>query len=141
MGSFDVRHFIMLCLLELMLNVTGIFCLSGLLFMVLIPLICILLLSYWHMFSIIHQEGPSWSYSSWIYNYLYNRCLSSLKLRLRIPFKARCPRLYYYVIKFVSDLRQVRDFLRVFRVPPPIKLTDITEILLKVALNTITTKP
>jgi hypothetical protein len=29
----------------------------------------------------------------------------------------------HYVIKFVSDLRQVCGFLRVFRFPPPIKLT------------------
>jgi hypothetical protein len=29
----------------------------------------------------------------------------------------------YYVIKFVSDLRQVDGFLRVLRIPPPIKLT------------------
>jgi hypothetical protein len=28
-----------------------------------------------------------------------------------------------YVIKFVSDLRQVGGFLRVLRFPPPIKLT------------------
>ena len=39
-----------------------------------------------------------------------------------------------YVIKFVSDLLQVGGFLRVLRFPPPIKPTDITEILLKVAL-------
>jgi len=41
----------------------------------------------------------------------------------------------HYVIKFVSDFRQVGDFLRV-----PTNKTDrhnITEILLKVALNTI----
>jgi hypothetical protein len=44
--------------------------------------------------------------------------------------------LQYYVIKFVGDLRQVGDFLRVIQLPPSIKLTDITEILLKVALNT-----
>ena len=46
----------------------------------------------------------------------------------------------HYVIKFVSDLRQVSSFLRIFRFPPTIKVTvdDITEILLKVALNTIT---
>jgi hypothetical protein len=45
---------------------------------------------------------------------------------------------YYYVIKFVSDLRQVGGFLSVLRFAPPIKLTaTITEILLKVALNTI----
>jgi hypothetical protein len=44
------------------------------------------------------------------------------------------------VIKFVSDLRQVGGFLRVLQFPPPIKLDryDITEILLKVALNIIT---
>jgi hypothetical protein len=29
----------------------------------------------------------------------------------------------HYVIKFVSDLRQVVGFLRVLRLPPPIKLT------------------
>ena len=28
-----------------------------------------------------------------------------------------------YVVKFVSDLRQVGGFLRVFPFPPPIKLT------------------
>jgi hypothetical protein len=44
------------------------------------------------------------------------------------------------VIKLVSDLWQVSGFPRVLRLPPPIKLTatNITEILLKVALNTIT---
>jgi hypothetical protein len=31
--------------------------------------------------------------------------------------------LQHYVIKFVSDLRQVGGFLRVLRFPPPIKLT------------------
>ena len=45
----------------------------------------------------------------------------------------------YYVIKFVSDLRQVGGFL----LCPPVSFTnktdryDITEILLKEALNTI----
>jgi len=29
----------------------------------------------------------------------------------------------HYVIKFVSDLRQIRGFLRVLRFPPAIKLT------------------
>ena len=38
----------------------------------------------------------------------------------------------HYVIKFVSDLRQVGDFLN------KTDRRDITEILLKVALNTIT---
>ena len=42
-----------------------------------------------------------------------------------------------YVIKFVSNLRPVGGFLGVLRFPPPIKLFDITDILLKVVLNTI----
>jgi hypothetical protein len=48
----------------------------------------------------------------------------------------------HYVIKFVSNLRQVGGFLLVLRFPPPIELTcnDITEILLKMALNTINQK-
>ena len=52
-----------------------------------------------------------------------------------------------YVIKFVCDLRQVSGFLCVLRFPPSIKTDrhDITEILLKVALDTIihnhTSKP
>jgi hypothetical protein len=43
------------------------------------------------------------------------------------------------VIKFVSDLRQVGGFLLVSPVSSPNKTDrhDITEILLKVALNTI----
>ena len=44
----------------------------------------------------------------------------------------------HYVIKFVSDLRQVGGFLGVLRFSRPIKLTatNIAEILLKVTLNT-----
>ena len=46
--------------------------------------------------------------------------------------------IHHYVIQsVVSDLRQVDDFLRVLRFPPPIKIHchDITEILLKVTLS------
>ncbi len=46
----------------------------------------------------------------------------------------------HYVIKFCSDLLQVGGFLGVYRFPPPIK-QDITEILLKVKLNTLNHKP
>jgi hypothetical protein len=44
------------------------------------------------------------------------------------------------VIKFVSDLRQVSGFLGALQFPPSIKTDphDITEIFLKVELNTIT---
>jgi hypothetical protein len=31
----------------------------------------------------------------------------------------------HYLIKFVSDLRQVGGFLKVLRFPPPIKLTAL----------------
>jgi hypothetical protein len=72
-----------------------------------------------------------WSYGSWIYNYLCNQYLSLLMLWVRISIRASRG-VQHYVIKFVSDLRQVGDFLRVLRFPPP-----IAEISLKVALNTI----
>jgi len=46
---------------------------------------------------IIHQlsisfKGPSlsWSYDSWIYIYLCNRCLSPITLWVRTLFMARC---------------------------------------------------
>jgi len=31
----------------------------------------------------------SWSFDGWIYNYLCNRCLSPLMLRVRISLRAR----------------------------------------------------
>ena len=45
----------------------------------------------------------------------------------------------HYVIKFVSDLRQVSGFLQVLQFSSTNKTDrhDMTEILLKVALNTI----
>jgi len=72
------------------------------------------------IYSMLRFNGPSWpwSYGSWIYNYLYSQCLSPLK------FESRSGRgVQHYVIKFVSDLRQVGGFLRVLRFHPPIKLT------------------
>ena len=57
------------------------------------------------------------------------------------PAHARCTRYNIMFIKFVTDLRQVGGFLRVLRFPLPIKLTeynhDLTEILMKLAVNTI----
>ena len=49
----------------------------------------------------------------------------------------------YYVIQFVSDLRKVGGFLRVFCFTSTNTTDrhDIAEILLKVALNTITLLP
>jgi hypothetical protein len=37
-------------------------------------------------------KGQSWSYGSWIYNYLCNQCLSPTKVWIRIPLMARCTR-------------------------------------------------
>jgi hypothetical protein len=74
---------------------------------------------YW----LLHKkEGPSWSwsYGSWIYNYLCNQCLSSLMLWVQITIRGGVQQ---YVIKIVSDLQQVSGFLRVLQFPPTIKLT------------------
>ena len=61
-----------------------------------------------------HQDASwTWSYSSWIYNYLCNQSLSPLILYS----------IQLYVIKFVSGLWQVGSLCRVLWFPPPIKLT------------------
>ena len=39
--------------------------------------------------SLKREPSWSWSYGSWIYNYLCNQCLSPLKLWVRIPLMAR----------------------------------------------------
>jgi hypothetical protein len=65
--------------------------------------------------------------------------INSLTLQLQVLFYF-IYLIQHYVIKFISYLRQVGGFLQVLWFPPPIKKTDrhdITEILLKVALNTI----
>jgi hypothetical protein len=62
----------------------------------------------------------SWSYGSWLYNYLCNQYLSPLTLWVQIPLSRGVQR---YVIKFVSDMRQVDGFHRVVWFPRPIKLT------------------
>ena len=54
------------------------------------------------------------------------------------PAHGEVDSLHHYVIRFVSDLWQVGGFPRVFRFPPPIKSTDIAEILLKVDVTPIT---
>ena len=78
----------------------------------------------------------SWSYGSWIYNYLCSQCLSLLTLWVRIPLKARCTTLCDKVCQWLASGRW-------FSPGAPVSSTnktdchDITEILLKVALNTI----
>ena len=73
--------------------------------------------------------GPSWpwSYGSWIYIYLCNQCLSPLMLWVRISIRERC------------TLAKGRWFSPGLPVSSTNKTDrhDITEIVLKVALNTI----
>ena len=61
------------------------------------------------------------------------------------PAHAEVYSIQHYVIKFVSDLRQVGGVLWVLRFSPPILNKthhhNIAEILLKVVFNTITTNP
>jgi len=80
----------------------------------------------------------SCSYDSWIYNYLCNQCLSSLKLWVRIPLKRG--------VLDTTLCDKVCQWLttgRLFSPGTPVSSTnktdshDITEILLKVELNTI----
>jgi hypothetical protein len=82
----------------------------------------------------------SWSmFGSWIYNYLFNQCLSPLTLWVW-SHSDEVYTIQHYVIKFVSDLRQVGSFLWLLYDSSTnnTDLHDITEILLKVALSTIT---
>ena len=43
-------------------------------------------------FDIYTYTSWSWSYSSWIYNYICNECPSPLTLWVRIPLLTRCTR-------------------------------------------------
>ena len=78
----------------------------------------------------------AWSYGSWIYSYLCNQCLSPLTLWVRTSIRARCTTLCDKVCQWLVTGRW-------FSLGNPVSSTDktdrhdITEILLKVALNTI----
>jgi hypothetical protein len=88
-----------------------------------------------------YPEGLSWSWScgSWIYNYIFNQCLTPLTLWARIPLRrgvldtTLCD-------KVCQWLAQVRGYFPDIPVSSAKKTDrqDITEILLKVTLNTIT---
>jgi len=66
----------------------------------------------------------SWSYGSWLYSYLWNQYLSQLTYVSLNPVHGDASSMQHYVIKFVSDLRQVSGFLRVLRFSPPIQLNS-----------------
>ena len=83
------------------------------------------------------DSGPSWSrsYDSWIYNYLCNQCLSPLMLWVRISIIARYITLCDKGCQWLATCRW-------FSPRPWVSFInktdrhDITEILLKVALDT-----
>ena len=78
----------------------------------------------------------SWSCGSWMYNYLCNQYILPLMLRVRISIKPRYAALCDKVCRWLVTGRW-------FSLGFPVSSTnkndshDITEILLKVALNTI----
>jgi hypothetical protein len=90
-----------------------------------------------HKRSDLHMyEGPSWSwsYGSWIINYLCNQCLSPLMLWVRISIRAKCTTLCDKVWQWLATGLW-------FSQSPPVSSInrtdhhDINEILLKVALK------
>jgi hypothetical protein len=83
-------------------------------------------------------KGPSWSwsYGSWIYNYLFNQCLSPLMLLVRISIRARCTTLCDNVYHWLATGRWLCQVTSVSCTNKTDR-HDIAEILLKVALDTI----
>ena len=77
-----------------------------------------------------------WSYGSWIYNYLCNQCPSPLMLWVRISIRASCT-LCDKVCQGLATGRWFSPSPTVFSTNKTDRY-DITGILLKVALNTIT---
>jgi len=86
--------------------------------------------------------GPlwSWSYGSWIYNYPCNQCLSPLKLWVRISIRARCITLCDKVCQWLAVGQWFSSGTPVSSINESDRY-DITEILLKLALNTINQTP
>jgi hypothetical protein len=78
--------------------------------------------------------GPSWpwSYGSWIYNYLCNRCLSPL-MWVQILYRVRCTTLCDKVCQWLAACQWFSPASSTNKTDR----YDITEILLKVALNPI----
>jgi hypothetical protein len=84
------------------------------------------------MFTLIMNGGPSWPwlYGSWIYNYLCNRCLAPPMLWVWHSLTTRNTILCDKVCQWFSPGPPISSINKTNR-------HDITEILLKVALNTI----
>jgi len=98
----------------------------------------LLLLFIFDFILIFTCRGRLWSYGSWIYNYLWNQCLSPLKLWVWILIRQG--------VLDTTLCDKVCQWLatgRWFSLGTPVSSTnktdhhDITEILLKVMLNII----
>ena len=95
-------------------------------------------------FDRLYLEEPSWSwsYGSWINNYPCNQCLLPLTLWVRIPLRRGV-----LDTSLCDEVCQWLETGRWFSPGTPISSTnktdrhDITEILLKVTLNTIPLNP
>jgi hypothetical protein len=96
-----------------------------------IPLFCL---------SLIYRQ--SWLYDSWIYNYLSNRWLSPLTLWGWIPLMARYTQynIMWFCQRLVAGLCFFSPGTPVYSINKTDR-HDITKILLKVVLNTITLTP
>jgi hypothetical protein len=92
---------------------------------------------------ILFEQAPSWSYGSWIYNYLCNQCLSPLALWVRILLRRGVLLDTTLCDKVCQWLAAGRWFSQSTLVSSTNKTDnhDISEILLKVMLNTINPLP
>jgi hypothetical protein len=79
---------------------------------------CSMMISYYYW-----KSSWSWSYCSWIYNYLCNQCLSPLTLQVRISRSSEVYSIQHYVIKLSVSCDRSVVFLRALWFLPPIKLT------------------
>jgi hypothetical protein len=93
---------------------------------------------YVEIMNTINGLSWSWSYGSWIYNCLCNQCLSPLKLWVRIPLRQGVleTTLCDKVCQWLPTGQWFSPGTSVSYTNKP-DCHDITEILLKVALNTI----
>jgi hypothetical protein len=95
------------------------------------------LIRYWSKkYILAKQTNTSWSYTSWIYNSLWNQCLSPLMLWVLAPFVTKRTR-YSIMWKNWSVTGLWFSLGILVSSTNATERHNITEILLKVALNTI----
>ena len=102
----------------------------------------LIMLNYFAIHNMYMAPTWSWSYGSWIYNYMYlcNQCLSPLKLWVRTQLRESVLDTTLFNIKSLSVTWGWSVFSQGTLVSSTNKTNrhDITGIFLKVAINTIT---